>query len=90
MTCSCGLPSRMKLPCRHIMAIIGGYSIEMFSLCWLIIYQHGFQRQGYENLMAGFREMELSEFNHDYELGETIFVKKIFHNYIPFLHVNFL
>ena len=35
-TCSCGLSSRMELPCRHIMSIGGGYTIEMFALRWLI------------------------------------------------------
>ena len=27
--CSCDLPSRMKLPCRHLMSVVGGYTIEM-------------------------------------------------------------
>ena len=74
-SCSCGLPSRMKLPCRHIMTIIGGYSIEMFSVRWLLTYQHGFQRKGFEKLTEVFRQIELSEFERKHDLGEIILVK---------------
>ena len=58
-----------------MISVIGGYSIEMFALRWLITYQHGFQKEGFENLTAVFREMEVSKFERDYDLGETIFVK---------------
>ena len=77
-TCSCGLPSRMKLPCRHIMTIIGRYSIEMFALRWLIFYQHAFETKGFEKLTELFQEMEVAEFERNYDLGETIFVKDYF------------
>ena len=88
-SCSCGLPSRMKLPCRHIVTVIGGYSIEMFSLRWLVTYQHGFQRNGFEKLTEVFRQMELSEFHRDYDLGETIFVKHYISQLSSLSSVNF-
>ena len=48
VSCSCGLSSRMKLPCRHIMSVNDGYVIEMFALRWQILYQHAFLKLGYE------------------------------------------
>ena len=66
----------MKLPCRHIMTVIGCYSIEMFSIRWLVTYQHAFLKEGYEKLTEVFRQMELFEFERNNDFGETIFVKK--------------
>ena len=75
LTCSCGLSSRMKIPCRHIMSVYDGYDIEMFGLRWLIIYQHAFLNKGFEKLTELFRKMEVEEFSRDNELGETVYVK---------------
>ena len=73
-TCSCGLSSRMKLPCRHIMSVVGGYTIEMFALRWLIIYQHAFLNEGFDDLTELFRKMEEEEFSRNNNIGETIYV----------------
>ena len=73
-SCSCGLSSRMKLPCRHIMSVVGGYKMEMFAVRWLILYQHAFLKDGFEDLTKLFRNMEVEQFSRKSEIGETIFV----------------
>ena len=72
LSCSCGLSARMKYPCRHIMCITEGYSIEMFSLRWLIIYQHTFDRKNYNELSEVFRHIQHFEFSNSIEKGEVI------------------
>ena len=46
----------------------------MFVLRWLILYQHAFLNKGFEKLTELFRKMEASEFDRNYDLGETIYV----------------
>ena len=70
--CSCGHPSRLKMPCRHIISIFGEYNIEMFGLRWLILYQYAFDRPGYDNLSGLFRKMEAEEFSQTYNSMQTI------------------
>ena len=72
LTCSCHYPSRMKMPCKHILAIVPSYTIEMFSCRWLIIYQHSFDRDGYSDFSDIFRRMEVEEFKRDITKGECI------------------
>ena len=74
-TCSCGLSSRMKLPCRHIMSVVGGYEMEMFALRWLILYQHAFLKDGYDDMTTLFRKMEAEQFMRNHDIGEVIYVK---------------
>ena len=84
MSCSCGIPSRMKMPCRHIIYLFGNYHIEMFSLRWLIIYQYAFEREGYSDLSNIFRRMEYDEFNSNVNGRKTILCplsqSMVFHN----------
>ena len=70
--CSCGLPSRLKMPCRHILSIFGEYDIKMFGLRWLILYQHAFDRPGYDNLSTLFRKMEATEYSNNSNSFQTI------------------
>ena len=62
LRCSCGLPSRIKIPCQHIMSVYDRYTIEMIGLRWLIIYQHAFLKKGFEKLTELFRMMEVAKF----------------------------
>ena len=74
MSCSCGLPARMKYPCRHILYLIGGYYQQMFALRWRIFYQHAFERKGYEDVTAIYREIGNDQFSRDWKIGEHILV----------------
>ena len=70
LSCTCGFCARMKIPCQHIMNIAHGYEPSMFGLRWLIIYQHSFDREGYDDLSKHLREMELEEFSRRNVEGE--------------------
>ena len=72
--CSCGLPSRMKIPCRHILSVVGDYTIEMFALRWLIIYQHAFLTEGFEDVTKVLQRLEEYEFSRQNSIGEIILV----------------
>ena len=72
ITCSCGLPSRMRLLCRHTIYVTGGYSIEMFALRYLVIYQHVYEKPGYEAFSDIFREMEHEKYGRNNGIGETL------------------
>ena len=74
MSCSCGLPVRMRYLCRHIMCLLGGYSKPMFAVRWNIFYQHTFERRGNEESTAIYREIESEQFSRDSKKGEDILV----------------
>ncbi|KAG7344907.1 SWIM zinc finger domain protein [Nitzschia inconspicua] len=42
--CSCGLPSRMKYPCRHIYAVTQEVSLNMFGVRWHSNFQYHYSR----------------------------------------------
>ena len=46
----------------------------MFALRWLIIYQHAFLNEGFDDLTELFRKMEEEEFSRNNNIGETIYV----------------
>ena len=52
----------------------------MFALRWLILYQHVFQKKGFEQLTELFREMEVTEYERNYDLVETTYVKNFVSN----------
>jgi len=73
-TCSCGLPARMRYPCRHIMVVIGEVHPKMFYVRWLLQYGHSFERDHGIELTKLFREMETEQNKRDEQKGEHILV----------------
>ena len=73
-SCSCGLPARKKIPCRHLISVVGVIHPCMFGVRWLNLYQLCFQRKGHEKISEIFRTMEDEEFSRDWEKGEHVFV----------------
>ena len=45
MNCSCGLSVRMKMPCKHIIYVVGTTDIQMYGIRWYKHYQHYFERE---------------------------------------------
>jgi len=74
MSCLCGLPARMKYPCRHILYFIGGFYQQIFAVRCDMFYQHTFERKGYEDVTAIYRELEDKQFSRDWKNGEHILV----------------
>ena len=70
--CSCGLPSRMKYPCRHILSITNEYLIKNFGIRWLNTYQFAFGRKGHDEMTNILREIEKMEFDRGITSGEVI------------------
>ncbi|KAG7368905.1 MULE transposase domain containing protein [Nitzschia inconspicua] len=70
--CSCGLPSRMKYPCRHIYAVTKQVSMNMFGVRWHSRFQHYYGRDGAEDWTAVFDSMMADEFERDNKNGEVI------------------
>ncbi|KAG7338736.1 SWIM zinc finger domain protein [Nitzschia inconspicua] len=70
--CSCGLPSRMKYPCRHIYAVTKQVSMNMFGVRWHSQFQHYYGRDGAEDWTAVFDSMMADEFERDNKNGEVI------------------
>ena len=80
MSCSCGLPSRNKYPCRHIMAVVGKVHWKMYGVRWLVHYNHAFERVGKEDLSKIFRHMETKEHKCDVQKGEQVWVEGLLQN----------
>ncbi|KAG7373839.1 SWIM zinc finger domain protein [Nitzschia inconspicua] len=72
--CSCGLPSRLKYPCRHIYAVTKQVSMTMFAVRWHSQFQHYYGRDGAEDWTDVFDVMLAEEFERDHSNGECIFV----------------
>ena len=74
-SCSCGLPARKKIPCRHLISVLGDIHPCMFGIRWLNLYQLCFQRKGHKNLSGVFRALEDEEFSRDWEMGKHVYVR---------------
>ena len=78
MSCSCGYPARMKMPCRHILALVGEPHTIMFGIRWLAQYQHSFMRPDSDALTNIFRLMDKLEQNQDVKAGDCVNVNGVF------------
>jgi hypothetical protein len=72
--CSCGLPSRVKYPCRHILAVTGEVTEQMFGLRWHAKFQYHYGRHGSEEWTRHFNIMLNDEFARCHRQGECILV----------------
>ncbi|KAG7371399.1 MULE transposase domain containing protein [Nitzschia inconspicua] len=72
--CSCGLPSRMKYPCRHIYAVTKQVSMCMFGVRWHSQFQHYYGRTGQEEWTEVFDTMMADEFARKHSEGECVCV----------------
>ena len=77
MSCSCGLSHRMKMPCRHILAIVKEPHIHMYGVRWMAQYQHSFERENNIEITKIFRMMEHCDRVQDVKNGEIVNVKAI-------------
>ncbi|KAG7339132.1 hypothetical protein IV203_020075 [Nitzschia inconspicua] len=67
---SCGLPSRMKYPCRN--AVTKQVSMNMFGVRWHSHFQHCYGRDGADDWTQVFDSMMADGFERDYRSGEVI------------------
>ena len=72
-SCSCGLPSRKKWPCHHMMAVVGRTHPKMCSVRWHAQHGHFFHREGNDTMTELFREMEEKEERIQNDVGEGKF-----------------
>ena len=77
ISCSCGLPVRRKIPCRHILFVMRRFSIEMIAPRWLKMYQYDFERPGNNRLTKLYRQVESDHYIRDIEHKEAIYVHSI-------------
>lgn len=61
MNCSCGLPSRMRLPCVHIFSVVDDMQPQMFHVRWWNDFQLHYGR-GSKNLDTAFDKVLLQPY----------------------------
>jgi hypothetical protein len=72
--CSCGVPSRRKYPCRHILAVTSEVKPHMFALRWHANFQYHYGRKHSESFTKQFNKMLYEEFSRNVRKGECILV----------------
>jgi hypothetical protein len=76
LKCSCGYPAQMRRPCRHIFAVLKKNHHQLYSVRWLLLFQHCYQREGHEKITAHFQGMIKAEAER--VTGEDILVENLF------------
>ena len=59
--CSCGYPARMKMPCRHIIAVVRKTDERMYGVRWHQMFQHCFLRKGKDRITHLYMDLEKKE-----------------------------
>jgi len=62
-TCSCGEPSRMREPCKDLLAVVNVRHPQMYAVRWLALFQHCYKREGHEDITRHFNRMIMDETN---------------------------
>jgi hypothetical protein len=61
LKCSCGLPARKRVPCRHIFAVVKRRHKQMYCIRWYVLFQHCYGRVGHEKMTEHFNVMITQE-----------------------------
>ena len=57
MHCTCGHPTQMGMPCRHILAVTGKRHARMFNVQWLSLFQRCHGRDGFDSMTETYNKI---------------------------------